>query len=157
MPDDDTAPESIAGEIVSEAYAGPGDWLPLADAARRLGISERTLWRRVTAGQYQRQVRSGKAHVLVPLAGSVPIEIGLAVPATPDVVTLAVIEELRRQREDDTERLTRQAAEIQALAERAAAAEAQRDLLAADLARIRAERARPWLQRILDNFRGRPQ
>jgi len=127
MPDDDTAPESVSGEIVSEAFDGPGDWLPPADAARRIGVSERTLWRRVNAGQYQRKVVSGKAVILVPLAGSVPNTAELAVPATPDAVTLAVIEELRRQHEESAERLTRQATKIEAQAEEIGGLKAQRD------------------------------
>jgi predicted ribosome quality control (RQC) complex YloA/Tae2 family protein len=57
-----------------------------------------------------------------------------------DTLALAVIEELRQQRQTDNDRLTRQTDEIKALAERAAAAEARADLLAAELERLRERR-----------------
>jgi ABC-type Fe3+ transport system permease subunit len=143
MPDDDSDEPAVAGEVVDEAFSGPGEWLPPADAARRLSISERTLWRRVTAGQYRRQVISGKAQILVPLAGSVPNTAALAVPAAPDTLSVAIIEELRARREQDAEliadltagmvrraeQLGEMKAQLAAERARADAAEAERDRL----------------------------
>lgn len=136
MPDDDTDLELIAGEVVSEAFDGPGDWLPPAEAARRIGVSERTLWRRVTAGQLLRKVVSGKALVLVPVAGSVPNPSDLTVPDAPDGLALAVIEELRRQHDEAAERLTRQAGHIEELERQTGKLEAERDQARAEVARM---------------------
>src|SRR3954467_9804645 len=59
------------GDVVAGAELPPGEWLPPATAASRLGVSERTLWRLVKAGRYHRRVVDRKAMILVP--GAVPL------------------------------------------------------------------------------------
>lgn len=131
-------PESLAGEVVDDDALPPGDWLPPAAAASRLGVSERTLWRLVKAGRYQRRVVDRKAMILVPT--TVPLPDTSATSATPfvpdtvatelsgissgvtDTAILAVVDELKRQSEaslalvaQQAETIGRQAAEIEAL------------------------------------------
>jgi hypothetical protein len=149
MTDDDR--QAIEGEVVSETYDGPGEWVPIALAAIRRGVSERTLRRRQDAPTppYRQQLIGGKSHVWMPLSGippdnpattgSEPDTTAVAVPDTSDTrLALAILEDLKRRDQEAQERLTRQAEEIGTL-------KAECDHLAAQLAEARAARtARRW-------------
>jgi hypothetical protein len=50
--------------------AQAGEWLPLAEARLRLGLSERTLRRRIASGRLPKRLRAdGRVEVFVPFAG----------------------------------------------------------------------------------------
>jgi AraC-like DNA-binding protein len=137
-------PTVTRGEVISEPVTS-GEWLTPSSAADRLGMSERTLWRMVKDGRYQKRLVNRRAEILVPVSDTSATgnatETALSLSDRPsDTLALAVIEELRQQRQTDNDRLTRQTDEIKALAERAAAAEARADLLAAELERLRERR-----------------
>lgn len=153
------APDITTGEVLSKAYAGPGEWLPIAAGAYRLGVHERTLRRWLDEGLYQRRSAKGRTQVFVPLSGPAPdspdsepdtsgdppdTTLDVSRPA-PDALGLAILEEMKRQDQEKTERLTRQAEEIGKLKAELAASEARAALLDADL---KAARDRPWWRRI---------
>lgn len=139
-------PPVTSGEVVSEPVTS-GEWLAPPAAADRLGMSERTLWRLVKQGRYQKRVENRRAEILVPLPVTGAAEesrgnVSVVPVSQPDTVTLAVIAELRRQHDDATERLTRQAEQLGAL-------RAERDALAEQLERAQ----RSWWRKLLDVIR----
>jgi hypothetical protein len=103
-PDTDPQDRQAAchGELISKQYAGPGEWLPAGPAAVRLGISERTLWRRVDAGVIAKRSGDGRAEMYVPLldvdlSGAAPDPSGRLPVARPEPLALAIVGELERQ------------------------------------------------------------
>lgn len=140
----DSPGQPLSGDVLPSSDTS-GIWLSPSAAAVYLGVSERTLWRHVNAGRYHKRTVSGRSEVFVPRSrGAVTdksaTESGLALTDTPGTMTLAVIEELRRQHEATETRLTRQADDIRALAERAARAEALAESLAVERASAMLER-----------------
>lgn len=151
-----------SGEVVSDAYVGDGEWLRVGPAAARLGISERTLWRRVRAGALQKRGTHDGLEVWVPLAGTAPVTEGspprpaprttLAVAGMAGAVTLAVVEELKRRLDADGERLSTLTDEIRGLERSTGRLTAERDAALADRDRLAdelARRSRTWWQRLL--------
>lgn len=156
-----------SGDVLPTAELPPGEWLSPPAAASQLGISERTLWRHVTAGRYHKRTVGGRAEVLVPGVAPVnPDTDSLAIaapepsaPVSSDTLTLAIVEELQRQHTATLALVERQAdlvrcqaqeigtatAERDAQQARADAALADRDRLAAELER---ERRRTWWGRL---------
>jgi excisionase family DNA binding protein len=147
MPIEDTE-ETATGEVVDPLADTPGDWLTIEAAADRLACSQRTVWRMVSRGQLRRRGVGGRAEVFVPTGmppvGTPSSDMVPATRATPDTVTLAVIDELRRQREADTARLTE-------LTDKLAASERDNGQLTAEAAELRRqldEARRPWWRRM---------
>jgi hypothetical protein len=138
----ESGPDIVSGEVVDQSFAGNGEWLTASLAAARLGMSERTLWRRIDAGKLRKRMVAGRAEIYVPLAGTLPATEqteetrppeSIAVSAVSDTLALAIIEELRAQRLADAERLTSLTADTQRQAEtigtlKAEAAELRRQL-----------------------------
>jgi hypothetical protein len=122
------APTLTAGDVVDAGDRQPGDWLPPAAAASRLGVSERTLWRLVKAGRYHRRVADRKAMILVPTTAPPPDTSATSgSPIVPDTVTRelsgnlsgvtdsavsAIVGELRRQHESSLALIAQQAETI---------------------------------------------
>ncbi len=158
--DEIATPEPAAGELVDRDGGQPGEWLPPAAAALRLGVSERTLWRMVRAGRYHKRTERGRAEVLVPLpddSATTPDGVLPAVTLAPDTaLTLAIVDELRRQREQDTDTIVRQAEELGRLRSeieterRQADSDRQRLTAERDAARaeLEARHGAPWWRRI---------
>ena len=70
----------MAAEPVAEETAEGGEWLRRAEAAARLGVSERTLDNRLAAGKLRKRLRNGLTEVLVPrVATDVQMERALQV------------------------------------------------------------------------------
>src|SRR5215212_5309914 len=117
-----------SGDVVADHELPPGEWLPPATAASRLGVSERTLWRLVKAGRYHRRVTDRKAMILVPTTVPVPdtsaTSGGAIVPDTSgvpvsgslsgvtDSTVSAIVGELRRQHEGSLSLIAQQAETI---------------------------------------------
>jgi len=102
MADDDavTGAAPVGGEVLERAYDGPGEWLKARQAAIRLGISDRTLWRRVNEGKLKKRLERNQAEVYVPLdgvAGTPPVIEQQMAPA-PTWAPLAVLDELEALR-----------------------------------------------------------
>jgi predicted DNA-binding protein (UPF0251 family) len=109
-------PTVTSGEVVSEPDVS-GEWLSPPAAADRLGMSERTLWRLVKQGRYQKRTVNRRAEILVPatVTGATGKNTGNtpAVPdRAPDMLALAIIEELRDQRQHDAETIRQKDARI---------------------------------------------
>jgi hypothetical protein len=158
MPEDQqgvSPPDAAAGELLESSEEPAGDWLPPAAAALRLGVSERTLWRMVKDGRYHKRTERGRAEVLVPLpdnSATAPEASLLAVRQAPDTsLSLAILDELRRQREEDTGTIVRQAEEIGRLRSEVEAERRQAD---SDRQRLTAER--DAAARELEVLRSRP-
>ena len=127
-----------------------GDWLPPSEAASRLGVSERTLWRRVDAGRLNKRLVRGRAEILIPRSETdgAP-ETDLAVPDAPDhpargdsELMLAILGELREQRGSDGQTIVR-------LAERVGQLQAENEALTARLAHLEARERQSWWRRWL--------
>src|SRR5215210_8000686 len=59
----------IDGQVVDPNEGAPGSWLPIATAAHALGVSERTIRRRIERGQLKRRAhQDGHVEVWVPEA-----------------------------------------------------------------------------------------
>lgn len=117
--------QSLEGEVVSHAYDGPGEWVPIARAALNLGISERTLRRRLDNPDppYRERLIDRKTHVFMPTVSGIPPDTpsatgkepdsaALAVPDKTDTLGLALIEELTQRRVSDTETISRLTARL---------------------------------------------
>lgn len=107
MTDEGTEQTVTTGEVVSTPDTS-GEWLSPPAAADRLGMSERTLWRKVSEGRYQKRVVNRRAEILVPVpvtgATEENQENALVAPdRAPDSMALAVIDELKQQRRQDNE------------------------------------------------------
>ena len=78
--DTDRQPPSAAPELTDSATVTDrrGPWLSPREAQQALGISERTLFRRIARGQYQRRHRGDSVEVCVPAAR----------PSAPDTETV---------------------------------------------------------------------
>jgi len=142
--------ESVSGEVVDQSFSGAGEWLTPSQAASRLGMSERTLWRRIDTGKLQKRIVSGRAQVYVPMAGTVPAtnhaeenqENAVAVPGRqPDMLALALIEEYRQQRQQDANHVSRLTARLTEL-------ERENAVLQERLSRL------SWRQRLLAWWNG---
>lgn len=114
MADDDGVqqePTVTSGEVIDSPDT-LGEWLSPPAAADRLGMSERTLWRLVKEGRYQRRLVNRRAEILVPLpvmgANEKNEEIAVSVPdRPPDTLGIAILNELRLQRTADTETIAK--------------------------------------------------
>ncbi len=117
-----------------------GIWVTPAEAASRLGIAERTLWRRVAKNLIHKRVVRGRAEILipdgtptasgdgeskqpivfVPRASEPPDRAAKPARANESSVALAhgVVQELREQREADAEAISRYVQIIQEQADR---------------------------------------
>lgn len=148
---------AVNGEVVDRAFAGPGRWLAVPLAALHLGLSERTLWRRINAGKLRQRAEDGRTLVYVPLSGAVPDGAAPLAGTAPDGggalaplsgavpdggLAVAIVEELRRQHEEATEQLARKDVLLADLQYRLGRTEAERDALRAATERPR----RPWWQ-----------
>lgn len=155
-------PVTVNGEVVDQSFSGDGEWLAPNLAAVRLGMSERTLWRRIDTGKLRKRLRDGRAQVYVPVAGRAPdtedAPVAGRVPATdgsalatvtPDnqAFSLAVIEELRRQHQETLDIIERQSGQIADLSRQLGSSETERDVLCAELLLAR----RPWWRRWIDS------
>jgi hypothetical protein len=126
----DNDSQAVAGEVVDPE--GAGAWQPAATAHVALGIGSKTLYRRIERGQIRsRRNEFGRIEVWVPADNrestqSPPVTMA---PIRPDSQSLsvAVIDELRRQHQATLEVVTRQAETIgQLRAELAALRASQR-------------------------------
>jgi hypothetical protein len=83
------------GELVDRAYDGPGDWLDVRQACVRLGISERSLYRRINAGRLTRRPsQGGGIEVYVPPSGTPPEAPPDESGALPDGDALLLVERI---------------------------------------------------------------
>lgn len=138
----DTAPDTdapISGDVMSHAYSGPGEWLPIQLAAIRVDLSERQLRRKIRAADYRFRIRDRRTEVYVPMSDTAPDmvvrenETALAVSDTSDGdLARALIERLTRLT-DRTVELERENAAL------LAQAKADRRVSDADIQRLIAE------------------
>jgi|SRR5215471_16142060 len=153
----------LDGTIVPAPFDGEGEWLPPVEACARLGISERTLWRRVDAGRFEKRVIRGRAEIWVPVAGTPSVSQavagmagGVAAPPVPleivaeglhravEPLLAAWSQELAQRRSEDRERAVRAEARVLEL-------ERENARLSATLV----ERCLPWPARLRRWFSAR--
>lgn len=145
--------------------APPAGYVTSAEACRRLGISDRTLRRRVRAGtldgEYVPRPQGSVLYVRLPTEGAqrdaaeqtagvggaasgqgdAPVGADVADTAFALVLELTAVRERADQLADRVAALEREAGRLEG---RAAAAEAERDRLAAELAQLRRRRWWRW-------------
>lgn len=131
----DAGLSSLSGEIMDPEDGGRWELATIAHTL--LGVSQKTLYRRIERGLIKTR-KNGLGRLEVWLSPEVtPATPMTMAPAVPDTLTLAIVNELRQQREADRQAIVTQAETIAALSERAARAEA--DAAAAERERRRAD------------------
>lgn len=146
-------PTVTTGEVVSEPVT-TGEWLTPPEAATRLGISERTLWRYIDQGRYHKRVRDRRAEILVPVSGATPAPSSkTALAPTPDTgAILEKLEEITRRVSRQSMTVTRQAVQITRLTADRQRLQAERDTereRAAELQlRLAEEQGKRWWRKL---------
>ena len=156
-----TGPRTAPGD-------GSGTWVPVAEAARRLGVSARAVRKRVERGTLTARPRGNEGREVYlpdgPSSGPVPDPGSRTGSGSGNDPHAAAVEEGLRARVEQLleraacaegavaglrEALTREAAHVATLTEALAKAEARADRLEAALLEAR----RPWLARVLEGLR----
>jgi hypothetical protein len=168
---DSQLPDTEAAEVIEPERIG-GEWFTPSEAAVRLGISERTLWRRVNKGRLHRRIVRGAAEVFIPSGSRTALtQSGIPKDDLPDMGAMlevverserammkAVVEEIKRSWERDVARLAEltdtsiaQARTLGELSVKLEHTQSENARLTAELAR--AHEPRPgWWQRWLGSF-----
>jgi hypothetical protein len=161
---DSHLPDTEAAEVI-EPENVRGEWFIPSEAATRLGISERTLWRRVNKGRLHRRIVRGAAEVFIPAGSRTALtQSGIPTDDLPDMGAMievverserallkAVVEEIKRSWERDVARLAAltdtslvQSRRLGELTIRLEHEQAENARLTAELDRAR----QPWWQRV---------